>query len=217
MKSKEAMLPLNLQFFAEDSNEPEQTDPATTPNTETQTEPEKEDDKNLATELAKMKAELAKQKVNFDKVMSENGTLRKKLKEKQTAEEAELEAKAEAEAAEKERIANLERELNILHATEDYMAFGMDKETAKATAELEVDGKKSEVRAAIAKWQAEDRKAYEAEIKQKYLGEMANLHSGNNGQVDYIQEYNKALENGDRHSAILAQLQQGNINGSITS
>ena len=215
MRNK-TLLPMNLQFFAEDSND----EPNANAETNEQGNKETKDDdssENLATELAKLKAELAKQKTNFDKVMSENGTLRKKLKEKQTAEEAELEAKAEAEAAEKERIANLERELAILHSTEDYLAMGMDKETAKQTAEYEVDGKREEVRANMVKWRDEQKKAYEAEIKQKYLGEMASLHSGNNGTVDYIQEYQKALDNGDRHGAILAQLSNSGINGSITS
>ena len=65
MKSKETKLPLNLQFFAEGdpASEPEKNDPTPTP------EPEKKEEEiNLATELAQLKAQLAKQKNDFDKV-----------------------------------------------------------------------------------------------------------------------------------------------------
>lgn len=213
MKSKETKLPLNLQFFAEGdpASEPEKNDLTPTP------EPEKKEEEiNLATELAQLKAQLAKQKNDFDKVMSENGTLRKKLKEKQTAEEAELEAKAEAEAAREEYVKGLEEFKAVTKATERYMKLGMDSELAKDTATAEVKGDRDKVDDNINRFHTEWQKAEEAKLKEKYLGEMAKFQSGNNGTVDYQQQYNNALTNGDKHGAILAQLQGGLPSGVTT-
>lgn len=210
MKSREAMLPLNLQFFAEEPDTApatEQDAPATeqadndTPDVSMTTE-------SLVTELAQLKAQIAKQKNDFDKVMSENGTLRKKLKEKQTAEEAEAEAKAEAIQAEKDRVAGLERKLAVIEATDNYLDLGMDKELATATAMAEIDGDRDTVRANIKKLHADFAKKTEADIKQKYLGDMANLQSGNNANVDYMKQFNDAMANGDTQAAVLAQIQQ---------
>lgn len=213
---KRRLLPINLQFFAEEQetpSTPEGEKEQQTGNNETDAAMTTE---NLVTEMAQLKAQLAKQKNDFDKVMSENGTLRKKLKEKQTAEEAEAEAKAEAIQAEKDRVAGLERKLAVIEATDNYLDLGMDKELATATAIAEIDGDRDTVRANIKKLHAEFAKKTEADIKQKYLGDMANLQSGNNGTVDYQQQYNNALNNGDRHGAILAQLQGGLPSGVTT-
>lgn len=210
MKSQKTLLPLNLQFFAED--------PATEPKAEPEQEkkePEQDNttsDVDLATELAKLKAQIAKQKNDFDKVMSENGALRKKLKEKQTAEEAEAEAKAEADAAREEYVKGLEQFKAITITTERYLKLGMDKELAQDTAAAEVSGDKEKVDDNINRFHTEWKKAAEADLKQKYLGELANGHSGNNGQVDYQQQYVNALNNGDIHNAVLAQIQQSRAN-----
>ena len=215
---KRKLLPINLQFFADE--------PETTPQAEDAAQPENQGDapqadptmttESLVTEMAQLKAQLAKQKNDFDKVMSENGTLRKKLKEKQTAEEAEAEAKAEAIQAEKDRVAGLERKLAVIEATDNYLELGMDKELATATAMAEIDGDRDTVRANIKKLHAELAKKTEADIKQKYLGDMAILQSGNNANIDYSKQFNDALANGDMQAAVLAQLQQARANAATS-
>ena len=217
MRKHTRMLPMKLQFFAEDGQqgqtpEPEPTEPKTAEPEKQQAEPLGLDTENLVTELATLKAQMAKQKNDFDKVMSENGQLRKKLKEKQTAEEAEAEAKAEAEQAEKDRVAGLERKLAILETIDNYIDMGMDKDLATATATAEIDGDRDTVRNNIKKLHADYKKKTEAEIKSQLLVGMADIQSGNNAGVDFAKQFNDAMANGDTQAAVLAQIQQARAN-----
>lgn len=211
MEKTEAKLPLDAQNGGATEDNGEQNEQAG--NTSTT---ENMGDENLATELAQLKAQIAKQKNDFDKVMHENGTLRKKLKEKQTAEEAEAEAKAEEQAAKEAYVKGLERKIAVIDATSRYQELGMGKELALETANAEVDGDREKVNSNMAKYHAEWKKAAEAELKQKYLANMADFQSGNNANVDFTKQFNEALGNNDTQGAILAQIQMARANGAAT-
>ena len=90
-------------------------------------------------EKAKLAAEQAKQKNRIDELCKNEGNLKKALREKQTAEEAEAEAKKEREEAEKQRVSNLERELGIMKATNRYMGLGFG-DISEQMATYEYDG-----------------------------------------------------------------------------
>ena len=91
-------------------------------------------------ENAKLGAEAAKQKNRIDELCSNEGKLKKALREKQTAEEQEAAAKQEKEEAEKVRVSKLERELGIMKAATRYAKLGFgDQSEQMATLEYDRD------------------------------------------------------------------------------
>ncbi len=218
---KKELLPLDLQFFAESLNEESNQQKDENANTSAQGKeaPKKTDEplpeytvEQLLATVADLKAQNAKQKADFDKLMTSEGNLRKQLRAKQTAEEAEAEAKAEQEAQYQAYVKGLERENKIHKATERFLDLGMDKDLAVETATFEIDENNESVTANFKKFMENREKSHDAEIRQQLLGEMANLQSGNSTSVDYNKQFNEAVANGDMQGAILAQLQQARAN-----
>lgn len=117
----------------------------------------------LTAALAKANAEIEKMKIASNKQSSENATLKKQLRAKQTAEEQAEEAKREQEEAHKEYVAGLERKLAIIEAKSRYGDMGMDADLAAKTAEAELNGDQETVSANIKKMMAANLKAAEAE------------------------------------------------------
>ena len=96
---------------------------------------------SVMAELAKAKAENAKNKAALDKALHNNGELTKQLRAKMTASEQEAEAKREAEEAQANRIKELETYKLRSEARERYMTtLGMNPDLAKEAAEAEVSG-----------------------------------------------------------------------------
>ena len=219
---KKTLMPLNIQFFADEATEAEQpkdtsaektSKPA--PEAKSQNDKAKDNDdtgeftvEQLLAVVADLKAQNAKQKADFDKLMTSEGNLRKQLRAKLTAEEAEAEAKAEQEAQFQAYVKGLERENAVHRATERYIGLGMTKELATATAELDVDGKNEEVTANFKKFMEDREKAHEAELRQKYLGEMANMQSGNGVVIDYTKQKSEAIENHDMQAYAALVMQE---------
>lgn len=139
------LLPYSLQFFAEEG----EAEPETTETVEQPEEPKVENDddrlKQLADELAKEKAARAKEKAALDKVLKENGEIKKSLRAKQTQQEIEDEAKREADEQLKAHIAELEEYKRRNEAKERYLLQGMDAETATKAADAEVKGDMDEL------------------------------------------------------------------------
>ena len=96
------MIDYQLQFFADEpegeTNEQEQGNPTETPEQEQEKTPTVEE---LMAELAKERAAKAKDKAALDKVLKENGEIKKQLRAKQTQQEIDDEAKREAEEQQK--------------------------------------------------------------------------------------------------------------------
>lgn len=105
------------------------------------TEPEEKEELTLETlsaDNAKLKAELAKQKLALDKALHNNGELTKKLRDKMSAQEQEDEAKRQEAEAFKAHMAELETFKRRTEAKERYLVMGMSKEFADEAAEAEV-------------------------------------------------------------------------------
>lgn len=82
-------------------------------------------------EIARLKAEIAKQKATIDKVSKEAGDARKALKAKMTQEEIDAEAKKEAEAQAAQELENLRKEVAKGKTVKTVMGkLGLDEETA---------------------------------------------------------------------------------------
>jgi hypothetical protein len=208
-------LAYNLQFFAEpdEPNEPKPDEGNGAPQN-----PPKEPDDNTPTlesqaaEIAALKAQNAKLKTDNDKLCQSEGTLRKQLRAKMTAEEEAKAAEEEARNAALEHTKNVERELAILKSAARYVEMGFDAATAEETATADYDGDKETVQANIKKVLNEQKKKIEADIRAEYLAQLPTPQSGNNGSVDYTNQINSAIAAGDSLTAISAILAQSQVN-----
>lgn len=104
-------------------------------NTNTEQTVEKTAPADENAEIARLKAELAKQKAAIDKATKEAGDYKKQLRAKQTAEEAAAEeAQAHQEAMEKE-LAELRKERAVANASKKAFTLVQDESVANAIAE----------------------------------------------------------------------------------
>ena len=123
---------------------------------------------SLSADNAKLKAEIAKQKLALDKALHNNGELTKQLRAKMSASEQEAEAKREAEEAQANRIKELEDYKRRSEARERYMAtIGMSADLAKEAAEAEVSGDMDALASVYKRHQEAALKASEAEWLKK--------------------------------------------------
>lgn len=95
---------------------------------------------SLSADNAKLKAELAKQKLALDKALHNNGELTKQLRAKMSAQEQEDEAKRQEAEAFKNHMADLEAFKKRTEAKDRYLTIGMSADLAKEAAEAEVSG-----------------------------------------------------------------------------
>lgn len=95
---------------------------------------------SLMADMAKLKAENAKNKLALDKALHNNGELTKQLRAKMTASEQEEAAKREREEAQQKEIEDLKNYKRRSEARERYLTLGMSPEHAKQAAEAEVAG-----------------------------------------------------------------------------
>lgn len=166
MKNKaeiETRIPMNLQFFA-DGAEGTEADVAENNNPESDNSPTVE---QLMAELAKERAESAKNKSALDKALKETGDLKKSLRAKQSADELAEESRKEQEEAQKAYVKDLEDYKAHNEAVKRYLMQGMDAETASNAATAEIDGdmdalsdiqksfREASIKAEKAKWLAE--------------------------------------------------------------
>ena len=106
----------------------------TNPETEPETKPE-EAKIDESAELAKLRADLAKQKAALDKATKEAGDAKKALRAKQTAEEiAAEEKKAQDEARDKE-LAELRKRFAVAETSKQIMKFVSDEAASSQIAE----------------------------------------------------------------------------------
>lgn len=192
---KNNLLRMNLQMFAEDGEQTEQTDE----NSEKK-EGTGDDGKNtdagtptyeeLLKQLAEANAEKAKWKSNFDNAASEASSYKKQLRAKQTAQEIQDEEKQKAEEEQKKYIAELEAFKQKAEAEARYALQGMSKELAKQAAEAEVKGDMDE----LASIQRKHTEALLKEKEREWLKSRPDINAGN-GEGDEKATLEKQIEN----------------------
>ena len=138
---------------------------------------------DLMSELAQLKADMARNKNALDKALREKGEITKRLREKQTAEEAEAEAKAEAEAARAEREAEMERKIATYEAKSMFAEMGLVGKDLETAVQAKIDGDEKTVYSVIVKY---FENKYESALKTKeseWLGNrpQVNVGVGENG------------------------------------
>ena len=163
-------------------------------------------------ENAKLGAEAAKQKNRIDELCSNEGKLKKALRERQTAEEQEAEAKREREEAEKARVSSLERQLYIMKATNRYMGLGFGDQ-AETLATYECDGDMDSWTDAVTKHLTGYKAQLEEAIRAEYAAKMPTPSSGNSSTVDYSKLIADAQASGDTLTVAKYIREQAEANG----
>lgn len=161
---------------------------------------------------AKLAAEQAKAKNRIDELCKNEGNLKKALRERQTAEEAEAEAKKEREEAEKQRVSNLERELGIMKATNRYMGLGFG-EMSEQMATYEYDGDMESWSDAVGKHLIAYKAQLEETIRADLASKMPTPQSGAKSTVDYSAVIADATQRGDSLAVVRAIREQAQLNG----
>ena len=147
---KENLLPLNLQFFAENPDADPSPDDKGTSESKDDTvpkdeSPEKEDPKGDDSEKKEPTAqelmiEVSRLKRQLDKTSSEAKEWKEKFRSTQSEKEILDAEKAEAEAARLEEFEAMKKQLKVNEFTENFMALGYSKDLAKQAATAQVDG-----------------------------------------------------------------------------
>jgi len=96
-------------------------------------------------EIAKLRADLAKQKAALDKATKEAGDYKKQLRAKQTAEEIAAEEKRAQDEERDRKLAEYEKRFTVAETSKRIMSFVGDEETSNTIAEYlygaeDVDG-----------------------------------------------------------------------------
>lgn len=133
---------------------------------------------DLMSELAQLKADMARNKNALDKALREKGEITKKLREKQTAEEAEAEAKAEAEAERAEREAEKDRIIATYEAKAMFAEMGLQGNDLETAIQAKLDGDEKTVYSVIVKY---FENKYESALKTKeseWLGKRPQVNVG---------------------------------------
>lgn len=133
---------------------------------------------DLMSELAQLKADMARNKNALDKALREKGEITKKLREKQTAEEAEAEAKAEAEAERAEREAEMQKTIATYEAKSLFAEMGLSGKDLETAVQAKIDGDEKTVYSVIVK---HFENKYESALKTKeseWLGNRPQVNVG---------------------------------------
>lgn len=133
---------------------------------------------DLMAEMAQLKADMARNKNALDKALKEKGEITKKLREKQTAEEAEAEAKAEAEAQRAEREAEKDRIIATYEAKAMFAEMGLQGKDLETAINAKLDGDEKTVYSVIVKY---FENKYESALKTKeseWLGNRPQVNVG---------------------------------------
>ena len=171
--------------------------------TETDTQAQETQDnapkvEDLMAELAQLKADAARNKHALDKALREKGEITKKLREKQTAEEAEAEAKAEAEAERAEREAEKDRIIANYEAKALFAEMGLSGKDLEDAVNAKVEGDEKTVYSIIVK---HFEKKYETALKtekSEWLGNRPPVNVGVGSDTSLTQEQFDQMSYTDR-------------------
>ncbi len=156
-KQKFEPLKMNLQLFAkEPGSEPTGGDSGNGPENEVDDDagsdepggeapPEGDDNASLAQQLAHLRVENAKIKKAMDKAASEAAGYKRKLREKQSAEEIALQEKAEKEAEREEAFQKLLKENTVAKYEKNFLSLGYSEDLAAKAANAQYDGDTEEL------------------------------------------------------------------------
>ena len=164
---KENLLPINLQFFAEDgepkAESEQQTEPQQQGEQTTTASPDTQEKKNEPS-VQELMVELAKLKRAQEKAASEASEYKKKWKDSLSEQEKASMEKAEAQAKRDEEFEFMKKALRINELTENFMDLGYSKDMAKKAATAQAENDTEALLTIQKQFQEGQKKAWEAEF-----------------------------------------------------
>lgn len=140
----DVLMPLNLQFFAEDSDEGADEGASSTDNGDTKTEPNPDETaksyEDALSEIAAAKAEAKKLKAERDAALKKSGEISKQLRAKMSEDELKAEQDAQAKEEYEAHVKELEQYKAENEALKRYRLQGMSDELATKAAKAEIEG-----------------------------------------------------------------------------
>lgn len=162
---KKNLLPMNLQFFADEEGAPENPTPSENANPETPDEQEATPDtKALNEQLQSALVEIARLKRQVDKSSSEAAEYKKKFREQLSEQEQASLAKAEEQAKHEEEFENLKKQVRVNELTENFMDLGYSKDLARKAAIAQADSDTQTLLDIQKQFQTQQRKEWEADF-----------------------------------------------------
>lgn len=138
------LLPINLQFFAEDVDEGAGESSGSTGNGETKPEPDEGEPsksyEDALSEIAAAKAEAKKLKAERDAALKKTGEISKQLRAKMSEDELKAEQDAQAKEEYEAHVKELEQYKAENEALKRYRLQGMTDELATKAAKAEIEG-----------------------------------------------------------------------------
>ena len=138
------LLPINLQFFAEDVAEGAGESSGSTDNGETKPEPDEGEPsksyEDALSEIAAAKAEAKKLKAERDAALKKSGEISKQLRAKMSEDELKAEQDAQAKEEYEAHVKELEQYKAENEALKRYRLQGMTDELATKAAKAEIEG-----------------------------------------------------------------------------
>lgn len=138
------LLPINLQFFAEDVAEGAGESSGSTDNGETKPEPDEDEPsksyEDALSEIAAAKAEAKKLKAERDAALKKSGEISKQLRAKMSEDELKAEQDAQAKEEYEAHVKELEQYKAENEALKRYRLQGMTDDLATKAAKAEIEG-----------------------------------------------------------------------------
>lgn len=138
------LLPMNLQFFAEDAGEGADESSGSTDNGETKPEPDEGEPsksyEDALSEIAAAKAEAKKLKAERDAALKKSGEISKQLRAKMSEDELKAEQDAQAKEEYEAHVKELEQYKAENEALKRYRLQGMTDDLAAKAAKAEIEG-----------------------------------------------------------------------------
>lgn len=162
---------------------------------------------DLMSELAQLKADMARNKNALDKALKEKGDITKKLREKMTAEEAEAEERAAAEAERAEREAEKDKIIATYEAKAMFAEMGLQGKDLDTAIQAKIDGDEKTVYSVIVKYFENKYESALKTEKSEWLGNRPQVNVGvgestaltkeqfdNMSYTEKVELYNKDIE-----------------------
>lgn len=195
------LIPMNLQFFAEEHTEPigdnTTPEPDRTEQKENDPKPDKPitSDLDLNTQLQNALNEIAKLKRAQEKAASQAAEFKKKWQETLSEQEKASMEKAETEAKKSEEYEQMKRIIRIHDLTENFMDLNYPKDLAKKAAEAQVDGDTQALLTIQKQFQEQQKKTWEHD----FLASRPDINVGGGSSTEtYTKEQFEAMNFAER-------------------
>lgn len=188
---KNGVLPMNVQFFAEPSQEPEPNqNQEPEPNTEPSREPESEPQLSAEEQLQQLMVENIKLKKAQEKAASEAADYKKKYNATLTDKQKADQEKAEKEAEREEQFNKLLKENTVTKYEKNFLSLGYPEDLANKAAVAQYDGDTE----SLFKIQSDFQQKLVKERETEWLKNRPDVQAGNDEDVEKTDPFLKGFD-----------------------